>query len=375
MTPTFPDVAKRAHKVETLARLQQRIGNDVVTLADNLELADWRVQVDATRAVRRNGSCTLADPDSIYQPLTTANAVAPYGTEFVIRQRFVGARGPTDWQSLGTFTIQKPETNDDGIITTQLMGDDRSAKVAEARLIAPYTVEAGTNVATAIQTLISSRVSGLTYAFASTSATTPLLVLNEQDDPWQRAQEMASSAGLELYFDPDGVCTLRVPPDPASPLAVPAVVYADGEDSILTQVGVQLDTSDSYSHAVFIGEGPDNQAPVRADAYDDDPASPTYYLGPFGDKPVFLRTQIVSPDPALAASQAVQSAQSLLNRKRGGFMRVTFQGVPIPTLEGSDLVRATRPESGVDQLLVLDSFSFSSDLAEEMPASTRAVRL
>lgn len=368
--------AKSVQLLEGRATLQRRSGGNVTVVAEDLELAAWSVTVDGTRAIRRTMSATLADPDSDYVPLSASSNIAPYGIELKIETRLKSASGLyTPWASLGVFVLDKPATDDVGWLRATISGNDRAAKVAEARLVSLYTIAAGTNVATAIRDLLNSRISGLTYSFVSTTATTPLVVLNEGDDPWQRAQELASAAGLELYFDAYGVCTLRVPPDPTSSSAVIAATFEDGPDSFLMTVGVELDTEQSYSHAVFIGEGPDGTAPIRADAYDDEPTSPTYYLGAFGDKPVFLHTPLVSPDPALAASQAAQAAQALLNRKKGGFKKVTFSAIPIATLEASDLVQVTRTESGVNQLLVLDSFSFTSDLGAMMPASTRAVRL
>lgn len=371
---SWGDAVKQTHRVETVGSLQVRDGSSIETIADDLALASWSIDVDSSRATRRTGSATFADYDAAFVPLSAASVVAPFGVELRLRQRLETPSGFTDWRSLATLVLNDATTVDVGPIELSVLGADRASKVAEARLSAPYTIASGTNVETAIRNLIQNQVPDLPTSFASTAATTPLLILNEEDDPWQRAQEIAGAAGMELFFDPDGVCTLRVPSDPSDPSASIAYSYSDGADSILTELQVSMNTEQSYSHAVFIGIGPDGNAAVRADAFDLDPLSPTYFDGPFGDKPVFLKTTIVSPNAGNAQTQANQAAQALLNRKKGAFLEVSFESIPIP-LEASDVIHLSRPQSGISQAFVLDAFRLSSDLGSNMDATCRAVRV
>lgn len=376
----FLEALNRTAIVHSRARIQRRDATGEVTTitppgTDDPYLAiaeGASISVDSNAAVRRTLNLPIADTDGLV-PLNAASPILPFGNEIVVEMGVTLADGTEEYVTVGVFGIQEAETNDNGTLTLGLQCSDRAQKVIDARLTKAYKIAKTTNTATAIAALIEAGVPNLPMSFVSTQSDTPAMVIEEGADRWNEGQTMGSADGLDLYFDAEGILRLNTVPDPADPDAPIAFTFA--EDGILGSVRVKVSSEKTYSHAVFTGEPQDNRAPVRADAYDTDPASPTYYLGPFGDKPVFLSTPIVSTDATKARAQAKAAAERLLNKHKGGSREISFTSPPIPSLEGGDLIRITRAASDVDAVFVLDSFTLPLDPSGEMTASVREVRL
>jgi len=75
--------------------------------------------------------------------------------------------------------------------------------------------------------------------------------------------------------------------------------------------GPDADDQTTYNYVIVYGESVDNAVPVQAVAFDNDPNSPTYYLGPYGS----------SRPPSSPAdhhhAQAQQAANALLLAVKG----------------------------------------------------------
>lgn len=315
---------------------------DGLAVGDNISLT-----LDATAAVRRHVQFDVLDPEPFYSP-PQSGAVVLRGSDvdpslvnlLKVTAGFNGIGGSASYQ-VGLFVVAEPTLHDPGLSLT-LQGYDLSALVSAYPLVDDYAPSAGTNVADAIADLIDFVVPApvLSKSFAATSAVIPAgTVLKVGADAMAEAMTWAASAGMDLFFDATGTLVLRAVPDPFS---APSVwTYASGVDAIMTDVEQVLSVQDSFSHVAAIGQLPDG-TPVRADSYDTDPASPTYYLGPFGDRlaPVLSGT-FDSPTTAQTAADAE------LLRKKGTTQVVTLQGVPVTAHDEQDIVTITRAVSGL----------------------------
>src|SRR5690606_34606223 len=133
-----------------------------------------------------------------------------------------------------------------------------------------HVVASGTNYATAIETLIDSRVPGLEYAFASTDYESPRLTFPVQEDPWAAAVDMARKIGMVLYFDGLGRCVLETQPDLAS--ASPVDTWAEGDGGVLVSAAVSMDRSTTYNVVQAVSSNASG-AIYEGTAEDDDPSS------------------------------------------------------------------------------------------------------
>jgi len=334
-----------------------------VAIALNLPVVSGSVTIDGRAALRRRCTVTVLDINGTFAPNDATDTLAPYGNELVLKRGVAG-----DMAALGVFRFDTASVTDSGPVTIDLAGFDRAGTVQAARFETPYTVAAGTNYGTAIQAFITSRLPGLIYSFATTTRVTPLLVFEESSDPWAEAQKMAASVGMEVFFDANGICVLRPEPDPNAP-GVTVTTYTEGAGGVVVEVTNDLEVVPGYNKFIVVGEPVDGSAPVRAEAFDNNPASPTYFFGPFGKRPRFFRSQFVTTQ-----AQAQETADAFLLRELGGSEQVSFTAIPNPAHDAGDIVRVVRARIGVDTIAVIDSLTMPLEPAGLMRVATRKQR-
>lgn len=326
--------------------------------------------VDANGETKRAASVALADPLGTLTPSSYADLLAPGGNEVRL------------WRGLSNFSEEmvplitgqidsvQVEGGSEGGVFIKLMAFDRSKAVSEAGFDTTYVVTAATNYGTAIQALISSRVPGLEYRFASTASTTPLLIFHPGDDPWKKALEMAESIGMKLDFDGLGVCVMEPVPDVD---AAPVVFsYAEGEapKSILLRASKALTRQYTYNGVVVTGETPTIEdqatAPVTATVWDDNPSSPTYYLGKFGRRPRRYASPFVT-----TVDQAMSAGRAILNSSLGLAESVTFESIVNPAHEPADVVDVLVTDVAVNARYIMDAFTIPLLFNQNLNATCR----
>lgn len=261
---------------------------------------------------------------------------------------------------LGTFPIQRSRA---GAIdrVSSLTLQDRSQLVSDARLEDVYRVAAGTNYADAIRDLIDDGVPGLEYLFPSITHTAPLLTFDAQADRWEVAQRMAQSTGHRLLFDGLGRVVMR--PEPTFSDA-PDARIADAAN--LVDAAVDMDRTDAYNKVIAAGRNADNNAEFTGTATDDDPASPTYYFGPFGRKPRFHYSEFYA-----SSSQATAGAEAMLASQLGVARSVPFVMAPDPRLEVGDVVEMYNEALEVDELHIIDTLTIGLGASDPVTGTTR----
>jgi hypothetical protein len=201
-------------------------------------------------------------------------------------------------------------------------------------------------------------MSGFTDMSSMTSTLLPTAQVG--DDPAEFVQGLAYAIGLSLFFDGDGILTLRK--------------YA-GQDAVLSLDGALVSASRNWSRTaafnkiIVTGENTDGSDVFRGVAVDDDPLSPTFYGGPFGKVPEFQSWSMIESD-----AQAQEVANNALARQIGAPSTVSFGMVPNPALEPDDSVLISRPGIGVNEVHVVDSLTVGLAASEVMSGQTRERR-
>lgn len=263
----------------------------------------------------------------------------------------------------GIFGLAGAKTEDhaDGLTVT-LTAYDRGRLFSRAKRIAPKVFDASnsTLIRDAIVSTLQDVAPGLVIINDSPAYLTPSQVCDTTQDPWEFCRKLADSMGYELFFDRVGNCILQKVPDPNDPAATVGWTYAEGAQAILLNVDRDQSNEQTFNGVVVTGMNPSNGSPVRVVAWDDNPASPTYYLGPYGRNPDFVQSDKVG-----TVDQATAMAIARLNEQKGLTEQVTFSIVPNPAMEPSDLVQLVRAKSkfpasgpGSGPLLV-DSFDIN----------------
>lgn len=337
------------------------------SVISSLYASDGGVTVDSTRAVRRDCSFTLPDYTGTLVPSSAASLLSNLsGNELRPYRGVTYDDGTTELVPLGVFPIRGVEaTNDASGPAVTVSGVDRASTISRNHWTSPINFAAGSAIETVITSILTSRMPTVTTNFPTTGATIQATTfgLDSTNDPWADAQSLATAAGYDLYFDQLGVARLSQPTDPTT--AAAAITYADDASAVIIQGTKSWDGEKGYNGCVVIGES-STAPPVMATVWDTDPASPTYYLGPYGSYPEFITTT------SSTVAQAQSAATAQLARRRGVAQSVTWEQLVNPALDVNDAVAFTSADLKVSALtVVIDSLSIPWKADGTMSAATR----
>jgi len=337
-----------------------------------INISEGTVQVDARSAVRRTCDITLITdrettnlvPDNDFDLLT------PFGNELRLYRGVQYSDGTDEYVPLGIFVIIEVAISDtnDGV-KIQLKGEDRSIRISRAKFSEPYQMATGT-LESSLTTLLKNRYPDVETAFPDTNATITNIVLGtEQDnDPWKDAVEIAEKVGFDLYFDQNGVA--RMNQFPTLDGSVVVATFIEGSGTTVTSLNRTISTKSTYNGVIYTIEGTEVATPIRVEVWDEDPASPTYRFGIFGEVPVFIETSLVATE-----AEAIRAAISLLNIYVGSQEVINWESLVDPTLDAQDVVFVKSNGSKVDRLVIIDSIDIPLTPKGSMSANARTVRV
>lgn len=339
-------------------------------------LPDARVRIDGSAAIRRTFTGTVVDRDGTLTPRVSGDPLSPFGSELVPRVGFRFIDGSIESLPVGVFRITSAEAAGQGRV--KLEAKDRAIVIQEARFEAPYVIPGGTRLigppfvaggrpSGAIPDLLESRYPGLSYeADTAITMTVPLTVFEEGGDPWKSVQDLAASAGLDVFFGARGQVVIRTVPDPSRDPAV--WTYAPGDSSIKLGAGNRLTADSARNVAIVSGEN-SGAAPVRAVVEVTDPTSPLYPAS-FGRRPIFYTSPMIT-----TVEQAVAAAQALLIRKAGGSEQLSVEASPHPAHDAGDVVLCVDEQlAGGQAHAVISAFDLPLSLRQKVTYSTLARR-
>jgi hypothetical protein len=334
------------------------------------------VTMDRNSIVRRTCSAVMTDPyagtPQAIIPTTAASLLTPYGNELVLYRGITYPSGAQELIQLGVFGIDDVDIDDqanDLVIT--ITGGDRGVACQHAGFKDIYTIAPGTNVATAIQALISSLTTGLTinYAFAPTTAVTPTtpIVYQPGDDPWSMACQLAASVGYELFFDPTGVCTFLPVPNPLAQAI--SWSFDEGVGNIAVHLKRTVSRTNAPNYIIRDGSGSGITVPVRGIAFDANPQSPTYIGGSYGEQINYASSTLYADQPT---AQAAANSDLLL--ALGSIEAIEVECVPKPDMDVDDVIEVTRARSGLaSELYVVDSYTLGFGTDGLLDFTARAI--
>ncbi len=273
---------------------------------------------------------------------------------------------------IGVFLINDTDINDtvEGVKLT-ISGVDLSYQVSRNKWDDIFTMRSNRNYGDVIKAIISNRLPGTIFNFQSTPHKAGRIVLgadNTDGDPWADAQQLAESIGMEIYFDPTGICTMREEPNPDVAEAV--WEFSDRAKPTITELSRGISNADVYNQVVIIGDGTYTPAPIRVVKSDDDPASATYVKGRYG-----VVTKVVRDTAIITYRQARDMATGMIRRVKGLVESADIQAVPNPALEPGDVVRVTRGPSKVEGQFIIDSMTIPLASTDTMRFTARRQRL
>lgn len=394
------------------------------------------VTVDETRQVRRTCSLTLSVPYD-YLPAGTLSATGvpltdqmanlfhpttgnelylyrgvkyPSATTLTFSGVANGQIVESEFAQLGVFRMTKPVVTDDGEnVTIVLTGQDRSSVISRISWQEPYSIPVGTNLGSAIQAGMASRVantplSSITYNIAPTSYVVPATIWGANpgtstNDPMADMIKLASVGGYELFFDVYGNVVMRQIISPTNNPVVDTftegisltstsiessgsfnIPVADAFSDIgvgycrMLQVERTLDETKTYNGVIVYCNGVGSVPPFAQAVWDNDPTSPTYYQGPWGPVPfAIVTTSIPAPGQSMpnAVAQATAMAIAQLQLILGAFDETSFECVPNPALWEGDSIQLVRTRIKINDTYVCSSMTIPLDVQSAQQISNR----
>jgi hypothetical protein len=249
--------------------------------------------------------------------------------------------GTIEWVLMGNYYAKSCELAGEhhGSPKYQVDAFDAS-RICTNPLSLPYYTPPGKPLNEVVPDILNLKKPDLTFSLTSGPWTAPAILLDDNKDPWQESIKVMAAAGLSLYIRRDDVCTSE--PRKLDPGRDAVWHFSEGSSGDITNVK-RTTADDGYPNVVrVIGTNP-GVAGVAGIARDEDPGSPTYYKGNYGERVKTFRSEIVTNN-----EQATALARYYLQRELGPQDIVTFDALPNPAMQEGDTVYITSLKNGLN---------------------------
>lgn len=343
-----------SHSIAVRAVVLDSYQEGVSPAGTGIGIEDGDVTYDATAQVV--GTLDLTTDGNGFDPRPGRHLLQPYGNEIWLA-RGVQVGGSVEYVSLGYYMITDVEQDQAPNGPLRISGSDRMQKIIDAQLISPVSFAASNSVADVFETLVLPIYPSLTIDY-DWDATSDLLGSAQvtDNDRYQFLADLCTTRGKIMYFDYQGHLAIKSPPGPSAPV----IQVPGGEDGVLVSAARTLSRDGVANAMVVQADGADDSAAPLAIAYDSDPASPTYYYGPYGRVPQFWSNPLVT-----TTAQAQAAASLMLAKAIRLPLTADWSAVPNPALEPWDVVRLAYP-GGDGATLIIDTLTIPLTAAEAL---------
>jgi len=337
-----------------------------------LNVDSGKVSVSVNSGVRRTCQVTLVTNRTIDNlvPDSGFDTLAPFGNELRLFRGVQFQNGSVEYVPLGVFVMTDVDISDtnDGV-GISITGEDRSLFISRAKWTAPYQMLSG-SLESSLTKMLENRWVDVKTSFMTTNVTVNQVVLGTESnqDPWQDAVYLAQLVGYDLYFDVNGIATLR--PFPSLDGANVVASYHENEGTTITSLDRSMSSKETYNGVIYTVEGSQVDTPIRVEIWDEDTTSPTYRYGVFGDAPTFVTTNVLSTE-----AEAIKAATYLLDKYRGAQESIKWDSIVDPTLDVNDVVYVKTVGSKTDRLVIIDELDIPLSPLASMSAQARTVRI
>lgn len=306
------------------------------------------VTEDSTSQVRRTYATTIATTD--LTPGAAQSLLAPYGTEVQVSRGIQFGDGTREWVPQGRFLITDAsvsETGADGQSGVSITCESRARYVQDARFAHPRGPNTTLTVPQEIASLVADACPPNVPPLNDLTGSSTRVIRGTVYDVTDRAaaiDKLATSIGAEFLFDRIGVPTLRPLPDLTQ---TPVWTVNAGSNGVLVAVDTAISRGSVYNAVAASGQASDGSLSCWAIATDSNPASPTFWGGPFGYKPAYYGSPYLR---TTAQCQAI--ANKLLPKYAGAGWTITLSAVPHPGLDAGDTIWVSLPDGRVQRHLI-----------------------
>lgn len=323
-----------------------------------LPVLNGSIELNATADVRGSGSIDVIGDWPTSQNLS----LAPYGAEvFLSRGIDRGANGVL-WAPLGYYRISAVSQDDAAKGPIKLNLDDRMATIIDSRYRQPRQWLTGTTVQEIVEDAVLTIYDDAVIVFDDDSNLSTIgRSLIVEESRYDVLLTIAEGLGKVVYWDELGQLVFRTVPDEDDPIWT----VKAGPGGAMVKANRSLSREGVYNIVVVTGEGADDIPPVRAEAYDAQASSPTFFDGPFGRVPRFYSSPFITTE-----TQAQNAARNLLKQSLGAPYDVGLSAVPNPAVKPYDVYRVVYND-GNRELHVVERATIPFNVTDPVSIATR----
>jgi hypothetical protein len=346
---TLSSSHQRVTRVSVLDDLYNPLPGAVLTGEDGYVL-DGSVTSDEARSVARSLTLSIVNPQGVWTPTGPGSLL--YWDRLLRVERGVRVGGVDYVAPLGVFLIDEPQSDNDGsghVLT--IKGADRMDRAIRSEFTAPTTYAAGTRVGVVIQDILTDAgVGSERWIIDDGGATLGAVRAYEVgEERLSAAMTLATSFALLVRADANGYMTVTPKVDPTT--LTPAWTFAAGDSAVHEGISKRWSRARFYNHILVTGESAD-QTPVRAEASDTNPSSPTRVTGPMGDRLYKYTSAMITTVP-----QAQATANALLWEHALIEETIRVAHVALPMFELGDAISVNDAVSATDSKYVIDAMT------------------
>lgn len=338
---TYRDALARPHTVYNRVDVLARDGTLLYSgqVGRGLPFEDGSVRATLNSRVARVLSLSV---DRSWFPLLpngdfdTGGLLAPFGNRLRAYRGITYGDGTVVSFPVFYGRIEQVSMSDSGQMS--LSANDLAADVVDAQFETPQSSFTTNTISAEFRRLIRGALPDATFGTSDlTGVKIPAVAW--QNDRAQALDDMSATVSMTWYPLADGSFVQRLTPW-TKPGQTAQVMLTDGTSppanvgAVMAGWTISVSRTGVYNSVVFTSERQDGSGPVHAAVRDLDRASPTYFLGPFGQKPLLIQNQT-----ALTQSQCLSAAQA--NLKAAKAITQTWDPVtivPDASLELGDVV-------------------------------------
>lgn len=370
MYPTSSNF-KTAIRTNHVVLSKAEIWNQESKILD-LPIESGSVSISVNNLMRRTCSVRLITDRTVDNlvPNTGFDAITPFGNEVRVYRGVRFDDGTEEYVPLGVFVMTDVRiTDNNNGVMIEITGEDRSLLVSRAKYTQAYKMVPGTLEAS-LTALLQDRYPDIETNFPVTNVTIQQIILgiNSDNNPWRDAVDIAALVGYDLYFDVDGIATMKQFPSLDGSAVVAS--YQEGENTLITSIDRTMSTKETYNGIIYTVQGSQIATPIRVEAWDEDSTSPTYRYGVFGQAPIFINSNVIA-----TSTEATQAAIYLLNKYIGAQEQITWNSIVDPSLDANDVVYIHSIGAKVDRLVIIDSLTMPLNPKDSLSAQARVVRV
>lgn len=293
-----------------------------VVLENDVPVVSGKVSTDRTSNIRYTAGIEMGMYPWDTLPL---NAL---GTRVRLR-RGVSSIGVKEAVQVGEYQIFDYKRTNRGSVGLSLKGLEQY--VIESEFIRPRTPPYGARTLATIQSLINEVLPGSQFVVLSSTDRNIAATGAWEKDRWGAITALAASISCEVYCGHDGRWYIVDAPNVRS---LAGQYRIDGGPTGVMVEESRSSTRDGVYNAVSVSANSSDQTvpPLWAWARDNNPASPTYFYGPYGQRVRFYSSQFFTD-----VSQCQAYADRLLIESLAPNQTLSLGATPIPFLEAGDV--------------------------------------